>query len=69
MENLDIVDTLCIIIIASAVKSIRKRRRLRRQWTKPWIQRRSQHGAHHALLQELASEDPDGFRNFLRVCT
>ena len=26
--------------------------------------RRSQHGARHALLQELTTEDPDGFRNF-----
>ena len=36
---------------------------------RPWIQRRSQHGAHHALLQELTSEDPDDVRNFLRICT
>ena len=73
MENDDIVATLCIIIIANAVKIIRKRQRRRRQWTRPWIQRRSQHGAHHASLQELTSEDPDGFRNFfeslyLRFC-
>ena len=70
MENHDdIVATLCIIIIANAVKIIRKRQRLRRQWTRPWIQRRSQHEAHHALLQERTTEDPWGFRNFLRVCT
>ena len=50
-----------------AVKIIRKRQRRRRQWTRPWIQWRSQHGAHHALLQELTTEDPDGFRNFLRM--
>ena len=66
MENDDIIDTLCIIIIANAVKIIRKRQRRRRQWTRPWIQRRSQDGAHHALLQELTTENPDGFRNFLR---
>ena len=53
MENDDIVATLCIIIIANAVRIIRNRQRRRRQWTRPWIQRRSQHGAHHALLQEL----------------
>ena len=67
MENYDIVATLFIIIIANAVKIIFfKRQRRRRQWTRPWIQRRSQDGAHHALLQELITEDPDGFRNFLR---
>ena len=67
MENDDIIDTLCIIIIANAVKIIRKRQRRRRQWTRPWILSRSQDGAHHALLQELTTEDPDGFRNFLRM--
>ena len=67
MENDDIVATLCIIIIANAVGIIRNRQRLRRQWTRPWIQRRSQHGAHHALLQELTTKDPGGFRNFLRM--
>ena len=68
MENDDIVATLCIIIIANAVtRIIRNRQRRRRQWTRPWIQRRSQDGAHHALLQELTTEDPDGFRNFLRM--
>ena len=41
--------------------------RRRRQWTRSWIQRRSQDGAHHALLQELTTEDPDGFRNLLRM--
>ena len=60
--NDDIVATLCIIIIANAVKIIRKRQRRRRQWTRPWIQRRSQDGAHHALL--LTTEDLDGFRKF-----
>ena len=65
MENDDIVATLCIIIIANAVQIInKKRQRHRRQWTRPWIQRRSQHGAHHALLQELTTEDPEGFRIF-----
>ena len=67
MENDDIIDTLCIIIIANAVKIIRKSQRRRRQWTRPWIQRRSQGGAHHALLQELTTEDLDGFRKFLRM--
>ena len=51
MENDDIVATLCIIIIANAVKIIRKRQKLRRQCTRPWIQRRGQHGAHLASLE------------------
>ena len=73
MENDDISATLCIKIVANAVKIIRKIHGRRRQWIRPWIQRRSQHGAHYALLQELTSEDPDGFRNifeslYLRFC-
>ena len=42
---------LCIIIIANAVRIIRKRQRRRRQW----IQRRSQEGAHHALIVARAN--------------
>jgi uncharacterized membrane protein YccC len=34
-----------------------------------WIQRRRKHGTHHALMQELSAEDPEGFRNFLRMDT
>ena len=41
----------CYLCIANAVKIIRKRQRRRRLWTRPWIQRRSQHGAHHATLE------------------
>ena len=72
--NDDIVATLCIIhvIIANAVKIIKKKRQRRgRQWTRPWIQRRGQHGAHHALciIASDTTEDPDGLRNFLRVYT
>ena len=68
MENDDIVATFCIIIIANAVKIIRKRQRLMRQGPDLGYK-----GAHHALLQELTSEDPEGFRNFfeslyLRFC-
>ena len=53
MENDDIVATLCIIIVANAVKIIRKIHGRMRQWIRPLIQRLSQHGAHHALLQVI----------------
>ena len=33
------------------------------------IQRCRKHGAHHALVKELSDEDPQGFRNFLRMDT
>ena len=51
MENDDIVANLCIIIIANAVKIIRKRQSRRRQSTRPWIQRQGQHRVHLASLE------------------
>src|SRR5699024_6454894 len=44
-----------------------KKRRRRRWWVKPWIQRREQLGASTRLLVELAQEDPDSYRNHLRM--
>ena len=32
-----------------------------------WIQRRRQYGAYHSLIKERASEDPHGFKKFLRM--
>ena len=41
--------------------------RFERSWVRPWIARRNQYGAYHALVQELSSEDPSGLKNFLRM--
>ena len=67
MEEDEVVVVLCIIMIASAIQRIRRQRRRQRRWVRPWIRRRQQHGAHHALMVELTTEDPGGFRNFLRM--
>ena len=69
MDEDEIIVSLCIIIIASAVQRIQRRKRPRKKWVRAWIQRRRKHGAHHALMQELSAEDPEGFRNFLRMDT
>ncbi|KAJ8931159.1 hypothetical protein NQ314_015973 [Rhamnusium bicolor] len=45
----------------------KKKRRPRRWWVKPWIQRREQLGASTQLLVEFAAEDPDSYRNHLRM--
>ena len=60
---------VCIIIILGAIRRIRNNRRpVRRScWVRPWIRRRPQFGAFHALLKELSTEDPPSFRNFLRM--
>jgi len=60
---------VCIIIILGAIRRRRNNRRLVRRscWVRPWIRRRPQFGAFHALLKELSTEDPPSFRNFLRM--
>ncbi|KAK3097397.1 hypothetical protein FSP39_009298 [Pinctada imbricata] len=67
MED-EIVATICIIMICAALKKLTKKKRVKRKyWTRPWIRRRDTFGAHHALLNELRSEDPRSFRNFIRM--
>lgn len=39
----------------------------RRWWVRPWIQRREELGASSRLLQELKEEDPETYRNVLRM--
>ena len=36
-------------------------------WVQPWIERRLENGAYHALLQELHTTDTKALRNFLRM--
>jgi hypothetical protein len=67
MEEDEIVVVLCILMIASAIQGIRRQRRRQRRWVRPWIRRRQQHGANQALMVELTTEDPGGFRMFLRM--
>ena len=73
MEDDNIVVSLCIIIIASASASaiLRKSRDRRRPrvWARSWIRRHARYGAHHSLIKELSSEDPKGFKNFIRMDT
>jgi hypothetical protein len=40
MDEDDIIVSLCIIIIASAVQRIQRRKRPRKKWVRAWIQRR-----------------------------
>ena len=67
MEDENVAISLCLIIIASAALRLQHERRRPRRWVRPWIDRRRQFGAYNALMKELASEDPQSFRNFLRM--
>ncbi|XP_053390824.1 uncharacterized protein LOC128553673 [Mercenaria mercenaria] len=62
-----IIAIVCVIMIMSAI-NLQHRDRLRgRQWVRPWIARRGQYGAYHALMQELRQEDPRSYKNFVRM--
>ena len=65
-DNEDIIIPLCILLIATGIQQYRGNR-FGRLWVRPWIARRNQYGAYHALVQELSSEDPSGLKNFLRM--
>lgn len=54
---------LATLVICSAMKS---RKRKRSCWTKKWLQRRDEF-SHMTLLKELKENNPDDFRNYLRM--
>ena len=56
----------CVLAISAVVEEEHKSRKRKREiWVQPWIERRMEHGAYHALLQELHTTDTKAFRNFL----
>lgn len=68
MEDLDILPPLLIIIMAAAYRQhLRSRRKRRTWWTRPWILRRQEHGAHNFLIKELSQEDHESYKNFVRM--
>jgi len=46
--------------------NVRRRRRQRRWWVRPWILRRPAYGHFEHLMVELRIEDPASFQNFVR---
>ena len=72
MEQLEnsqenIVISLCIIILLAGINLYRREALRGRPWVKPWIARRTHFGAYHALLQEISTEDPIAYKNFVRM--
>ena len=41
----------------------------RKEWVKPWLQRRNTHGFYSQLLSELRSEEVEIYKNYLRMTT
>lgn len=59
------------IVIASILKKKRKKvnksRKKRSEWVKSYLQRREQSGLYTNLVNELRSEEPELFKNYLRM--
>ena len=55
------------IIIALYCDDDKKPRKRRSDWVKPWLQRRDSHGFYAQLLSELILEEPDIYKNYLRM--
>ena len=56
-----------IVAIARRLEEKRQQRQQRRAATLPYVLRRHEFGAFHALVQELKAEDINGYKNFLRM--
>ena len=68
MKNNDFVAPMCILMIAAACHIICNNQRGRRTWVRPWIQRRREVGAYHALINEGAGTGGSKrFQNFVRM--
>jgi hypothetical protein len=70
VEVADVV--VLMTIIATLVRLKRERDRVgvrqRQMWTRPWLQRRHMNlSSMHLLHDELAIEDPDSYRNYIRM--
>ena len=44
-----------------------RKKRKRKPWVNPWLQRRSKLGEFNTLLQEMKLEDQEGYKNYLRM--
>ena len=45
----------------------RRHARPRKWWVKPWLRRRAVFGQYNQLMEELRLEDPESFRNYMRM--
>ncbi|GBO99314.1 hypothetical protein EVAR_564_1 [Eumeta japonica] len=58
-----------LLAIECVAKLMRDKKKRRRVWVRDWISRREDFGASSCLLKEMRQEDPDGYRNHLRMLT
>ena len=71
-QNFEIVLRVHLLALEHKVNTLlrkldeRKRKR-RKHWVRPYLRRRQQLGHYHALMRELAGENPDLYANFMRI--
>ena len=46
-----------------------KKRRKRRVWVRPWIEKRERKGAYYSIIADLRLTDKEDFRKYLRMNT
>nr|XP_042898203.1 uncharacterized protein LOC122269395 [Parasteatoda tepidariorum] len=66
MENKTANAAIVSLIIHGLIKRKKERKTF---WSKKWLLRRAQLGCYENLMRELAFEDAEGYRRFLRMDT
>ncbi|CAH1997306.1 unnamed protein product [Acanthoscelides obtectus] len=66
-ENRFVACAAAISAIMTVCLLLKKNKKKRRLWVRPWIARREQQGIHHTLLRELQFEDLKSYINYLRM--
>ena len=56
-----------VALLMNEEGQIRKKRRTRTIWTRPWMLRRKIDGAFHTIFKELKEQDSDGFKGYARM--
>ncbi|GFR86336.1 nuclease harbi1-like protein [Elysia marginata] len=66
-EEEDAVIASCLLLSLPTKRKVRKHRKKREFWVRPWVMRRPSLGAYANLLKELANEDQQACTSFLRM--
>ena len=56
-----------VAIAVNVLDNKPRKKRKRKLWVNPWLQRRSKRGEFNTLLQEMKLEDQGGYKNYLRM--
>ena len=56
-----------VTIAVNVLDNKPRKKRKRKLWVNPWLQRRSKLGEFNTLLQEMKLEDQEGYKNYLRM--